>query len=44
MTFLKSLAEAAKNIAEVSEEDIFRTVRSYRRERRIPEITVAAES
>jgi hypothetical protein len=42
--FLESLAEAAKDIGEVSEEEISRTVRSYRRERRAPEITVAAES
>lgn len=41
--FLESLAEAAKDIGEVSEEEILRTVRSYRRERRAPEITVAAE-
>ena len=42
--FLESLAEAAKDIGEVSEEEILRTVRSYRRERRVPEITVAGES
>jgi hypothetical protein len=42
--FLESLTEAAKDIGEVSEEEILRTVRSYRRERRAPEITVAAES
>lgn len=42
--FLESLAEAAKDIGEVSEEDILRTVRNYRKERRTPEITVAAES
>lgn len=41
--FLASLAEAAKDIGEVSEEEILRTVRTYRRERRAPEITVAAE-
>lgn len=41
--FLESLAEAAKDIGEVAEEEILRTVRSYRRERRAPEITVAAE-
>ena len=41
--FLESLAEVAKDIGEVSEEEILRTVRSYRRERRTPEITVAAE-
>ncbi len=42
--FLGSLKEAAKDIGEVSEEEILRTVRAYRRERRVPEITVAAES
>ena len=41
--FLDSLAEAAKDIGEVSEEEILRTVRTHRRERRAPEITVAAE-
>jgi hypothetical protein len=41
--FLESLAEAAKDMGEVSEEEISRTVRSYRREKRAPEITVAAE-
>ena len=42
--FLELLTEAAKDIGEVSEEEILRTVRSYRKERRAPEITVAAES
>jgi hypothetical protein len=42
--FLESLTEAAKDIGEVSEEEILRTVRTYRKERRAPEITVAAES
>jgi MerR HTH family regulatory protein len=41
--FLESLVEAAKEIGEISEEEIFRAVRSCRRERRVPEITVAAE-
>jgi len=41
--FLESLAEAAKDIGEISEEENLRTVRSYRRESRAPEITVAAE-
>jgi len=41
--FLESLTEAAKDIGDVSEEEILRTVRAYRRERRAPEITVAAE-
>ena len=42
--FLASLSEAAKDIGEVSEEEILNTVRNYRRERRTPEITVAAEA
>ena len=42
--FLESLTEAARDSGEVSEEEILRTVRSYRKERRAPEITVAAES
>jgi hypothetical protein len=42
--FLESLAEAAKDIGEVSEREILRTVRSYRKGRRAPEITVAAET
>ena len=41
--FLESLTEAAKDIGEVSEEEILRTVRSYRKQRRVREITVAAE-
>ncbi len=41
--FLESLAEAAKDFGEVSEEEILHTVRNYRREHRSPEITVAAE-
>jgi hypothetical protein len=43
MEFLESLAEAAKDIGEISEEEMLRTVRSYRRESRAPEIIVAAE-
>jgi hypothetical protein len=42
--FLESLTEAAKGIGEVSEDDILRTVRAYRKEKRVPEFTVAAES
>jgi hypothetical protein len=42
--FLQSLNQAAKDIGEVSEEEISRVVRTYRREKRAPEITVAAES
>jgi hypothetical protein len=42
--FLDSLAEAAGDIGEISEEEILRNVRAYRKERRAPEITVAAEN
>lgn len=42
--FLESLSEAANDIGEISAEEILRTVHSYRRGRRTPEITVAAES
>jgi hypothetical protein len=42
--FLESMMEAAKDMGEVSEEEILRVVRTYRKEKRIPEITVAAES
>jgi hypothetical protein len=42
--FLTSLSEAAKDIGEISEEEILRTVRSYRNNRPAPEITVVAES
>jgi hypothetical protein len=42
--FLESLAVAAKDLGEISEEEILRTVRAYRKERRTPEITVAAEA
>ena len=41
--FLQTLSEAAKDIGEISEEEIQRTIRGYREERRIPEISVAAE-
>lgn len=41
--FLQSLSEAAKDIGEISAEEIQRTIRNYREERRMPEITVAAE-
>jgi hypothetical protein len=41
--FLNSLSEAAKEIGEISEEEILQTVRGYRREKRAPEITIAAE-
>jgi hypothetical protein len=42
--FLASLTEAAKDIGDVSEEEILHTVRGYRKERRVPKITVAAQS
>jgi hypothetical protein len=41
--FLESLTEAAKDIGEISDEEILRSIRTYRKERRAPEITVAAE-
>ena len=41
--FLKSLTEIARDIGEVSDEEILRSVRAYRKERRSPEITVVAE-
>jgi hypothetical protein len=41
--FLRSLAEAAKDIGEISEEEISLAVQTYRKEKRAPEITVAAE-
>lgn len=42
--FLEAISEAAKDLGELSEEEIQRTIRSYREERRAaPEITVAAE-
>lgn len=42
--FLESLADAARDVGEISEDEIFHAVRSYRSERRSPEITVAAET
>ena len=41
--FLSALAEAAKDMGEVSEEEILQTVGEYRRQRRVPEISVAAQ-
>jgi hypothetical protein len=41
--FLESLTEAAKGMGEVANQAILRTVRTYRKERRTPEISVAAE-
>lgn len=42
--FLESLREAAKDLGEVTEGEILRTVHACRRQKRVPEITVAAES
>jgi len=42
--FLESLRLAARDIGEISEEEILRTVRSYRKEKRAPEISVAGET
>jgi hypothetical protein len=42
--FLEALSDAAKDIGEISQEEIQRTIRDYRAERRVPEITVAAET
>jgi hypothetical protein len=42
--FLEALNKAAKDIGEVSEEEISRAVRTDRRVKHVPEITVAAES
>jgi hypothetical protein len=41
--FLNALSKAARDMGEISDEEIQRTIRSYREERRVPEITVAAE-
>jgi hypothetical protein len=41
--FLESLTEAARDIGEVPNEEIFKIVRAYQKERRTPEISVAAE-
>jgi hypothetical protein len=41
--FLASLSLAATDLGEVSEEEILHTIRSYRKERRAPEITVTAQ-
>jgi len=42
--FLGSLTEAARDIGDVSEEEILRTIRTHRKERRTREITVVAET
>ena len=44
LNILESLTEVAKEIGEVSDQEILQTVRAYRKERRAPEITVVAES
>jgi hypothetical protein len=41
--FLESLTEAAKGLGPVSQKEILRVTRGYRKERRAPKITVAAE-
>ena len=41
--FLQSLADAANDIGEVSEEEILAAIRDSHKERRAPEITVVAE-
>ena len=41
--FFGVLSEAAKDMGEISKEEILKTVRSSRQNRRAPEITVAAE-
>ena len=42
--FLKALSDAANDIGDISQDEIQRTIREYRAERRVPEITVAAET
>lgn len=42
--FLTSVKQAARELGEVSEEKIFQAVRSYRKKRRTPEITVVARN
>ncbi|MBI1820597.1 MAG: hypothetical protein HYR79_02700 [Nitrospirae bacterium] len=39
--FVESLTEAAKDMGKISEEEILRAVRSYRKERSAPEIAIA---
>ena len=41
--FMEALSDAAKDLGQISEEEILRTIRMYREQRRMPEITVAAE-
>ena len=42
--FLETLSEAAKDMGDLSNEDILKTIQDVRQERRMPEITIAAES
>jgi hypothetical protein len=42
--FLASLREAAKDLGEVSEAEILRTIRAHRKEKSKPEITVVAQT
>jgi hypothetical protein len=42
--FLEAPSDAAKDMGEASHEEIQRAIRDYRAERRVPEITVAAET
>lgn len=41
--FVATLSGAAREMGELSEDEILRTIRTYKQERRTPEITVAAE-
>ena len=42
--FVEALSDAANDIGDISQDEIQRTIREYRAERRVPEITVAAET
>jgi hypothetical protein len=42
--FLQTLTAAAKDIGDISDDEILRTIRNYRREKRTSEITVVAEN
>jgi hypothetical protein len=41
--FLSALTEAAKDIGEISEDEILQTIGEYRRQKRVPEISVTAQ-
>ena len=41
--FLETISEAAKDLGELSNEEIQRAIRTYREERRVTKITVTAE-